>query len=146
MFGSDFKYEEQAVVLKPGVYSITLGKPYEINVSGCKAIKFPFTVDGMDCRTYPDYFLLQKPSKYDSEERSEKISVKELVVRQCFILMEPFNEENYVKCVGKRGRVTIIQDKTGYMHVAYFFPNQNIRPADKCLLEEVWKCMIETYE
>lgn len=139
MFESDFKYEEQAVVLKPGVYSITLGKPYEINVSGCKDIKFPFTVDGMDCRTYPDYFLLQKPSMHDSNERLEKISVKELVIRQCFIITEPFTEENYIKCVGKKGRVTIIQDKTGYMHVAYFFPNQNIKTVEKCLLEAVWR-------
>lgn len=141
MFGSNFKYEEQAVVLKPGVYGIRLGKPYEINVSGCKAIKFPFTVDGMDCRTYPDYFLLQKPSMHDSNERFEKNRLKELVVRQCFILTEPFNEENYVKCVGKRGKVTVIQDKAGYIHVVYFFPNQNIRPADKDAIEFAWKCM-----
>ena len=141
MFGSDFKYEEQATVLKSGLYSITLGKPYEIKVNGLEAIKFPFTVDGMDCRTYPDYFLLQKPSMYDSNGRFEKISVKELIIRQCFILTEPFTEENYVKCVGKRGKVTIIQDKTGYMHVAYFFPNQNIRPAEKDALEFTWRCM-----
>lgn len=142
MFGSNFKYEEQTVVLKPGVYGIKLGLPYEINVNGCKTIKFPFAVDGMDCRTYPDYFLLQKPSMHDSNERFEKNRVKELVVRQCFILTKPFTEENYVKCVGKKGKVTVIQDKAGYMHVAYFFPNQNIRPAEKSLLETTWKCMI----
>ena len=141
MFGSDFKYEEQATVLKSGLYSITLGKPYEIKVSGYEVIKFPFTVDGMDCRTYPDYFLLQKPSMHDSNGRFEKISLKELMVRKCFILTEPFNEENYVKCVGKRGKVTIIQDKTGYMHVAYFFPNENIKPAVKYALELTWRCM-----
>lgn len=139
MFGSDFKYEEQATVLKPGLYSIKLGKPYEIKVSGCEAIKFPFTVDGMDCQTYPNYFLLQKTSMYDSNERFEKICIKELMVRQCFILTEPFNEENYVKCVGKRGKVTVMQDKTGYMHVAYFFPNQNMEPAVKYALESAWR-------
>lgn len=138
MFGSDFKYEEQATVLKSGAYSITLGKPYEIKVSGCEAIKFPFTVDGMDCQTYPNYFLLQKLSMYDSNERFEKICIKELMVRQCFILTEPFNEENYVKCVGKRGKVTVMQDKTGYMHVAYFFPNQNIKPQEKDKLRIGW--------
>lgn len=126
MFASNFKYEEQAVVLKSGLYSIKLGKPYEIKVSGCKAIKFPFTVDGMDCKTYPNYFLLQKSSMYDKSEKAKKLCIKELMIRQCFILTEPFNEENYVKCVGKRGKVTVIQDKTGFMHVAYFFPNQNI--------------------
>lgn len=141
MFASNFKYEEQAVVLKSGVYGIKLGKPYEIKVAGCKVIKFPFTVDGMDCRTYPDYFLLQKPSKYDSNETFEKISVKELMVRQCFILTEPLTEEYYEKCMGKRGKVTVIQDKTGYMHVAYFFPNQNITAVQKSVLEAVWKCM-----
>ena len=139
MFGSNFKYEEQAVVLKSGAYDITLGKPYEINVSGSKAIKFPFTVDGMDCRTYPDYFLLKKPSVYDGNERFENISIKELMIRKCFILTMPFNEENYVKCMGKRGRVTVIQDKTGYMHVAYFFQNQNIKPAEKYSLEAAWR-------
>lgn len=128
MFAGNFKYEEQPVVLKSGLYSIKLGKPYEIKVSGCKAIKFPFTVDGMDCQTYPNYFLLQKSSMYDASEKAKKLYIKELMVRQCFILTEPFDEENYVKCVGKRGRVTVIQDKTGYMHVAYFFPNQNIKP------------------
>lgn len=138
MFGSDFKYEEQATVLKPGLYSIKLGKPYEIKVSGCEAIKFPFTVDGMDCQTYPNYFLLQKLSMYDSNERFEKICIKELMVRQCFILTEPFNEENYDKCVGKRGKVTVMQDKTGYMHVAYFFPNQNIKPQEKDKLRIGW--------
>jgi hypothetical protein len=131
MFGSDFKYEEQAVVLKSGLYSITLGKPYEIKVSGYEAIKFPFTVDGMDCQTYPNYFLLQKSSMYDKSEKVKKLYIKELMIRQCFILIEPFDEENYDKCVGKRGKVTVIQDKTGYMHVAYFFPNQNIKPAKK---------------
>lgn len=139
MFGSNFKYEEQATVLKSGVYRITLGKPYEINVGGSKAIKFPFTVDGMDCRTYPDYFLLQKPSVYDSNERFEKLTVKELLVRQCFILIGPFKEESYVKWMGKRGRVTVIQDKTGYMHVAYFFPNQNIRSDEQDLLRIKWE-------
>ena len=139
MFADNYRYEEQATVLKSGAYSITLGKPYEIKVSGYEAIKFPFTVDGMDCRTYPDYFLLQKPSMYDSNERIEKISVKELMIRKCFILTMPFNEENYVKCVGKRGKVTVIQDKTGYMHVAYFFPNQNIRPTEKGLLKVKWE-------
>lgn len=141
MFGSNFKYEEQAAVLKSGVYSITLGKPYEINVGGSKAIKFPFTVDGMDCRTYPDYFILQKQIVYDGNKKFEKISVKELMVRKCFILTEPFNEENYVRCVGKRGRVTVVQDKTGYMHVAYFFQNKNMKPAVKYALEDAWRCM-----
>lgn len=131
MFGSDFKYEEQAVVLKSGLYSIKLGKPYEIKVGSCKAIKFPFTVDGMDCQTYPNYFLLQKPSMYDESGKAKKLCIKELMIRQCFILTDPFDEENYDKCVGKRGKVTVIQDKTGYMHVAYFFPNQNIKPAEK---------------
>lgn len=123
MFAGNFKYEEQAVVLKSGLYSITLGKPYEVKVSGCKAIKFPFTVDGMDCQTYPNYFLLQKPSMYDGSEKAKKLCIKELMIRQCFLLTDPFDEENYVKCVGKRGKVTVIQDKTGFMHVAYFFPN-----------------------
>lgn len=141
MFGSDFKYEEQATVLKSGLYSITLGKPYEIKVGGCKAIKFPFTVDGMDCQTYPNYFLLQKPSMYDSNERFEKICIKELMIRQCFILTDPFDEENYDECVGKRGKVTVIQDKTGYMHVAYFFPNQNMEPTLKYALESAWRSM-----
>lgn len=138
MFAGNFKYEEQPVVLKSGLYSIKLGKPYEIKVSGCKVIKFPFTVDGMDCRTYPDYFLLQKSYVYDELGKIKRPKIKELMIRQCFILTEPFNEENYVKCVGKRGKVTVIQNKTGYMHVAYFFPNQNIKPAEKCLLEGVW--------
>lgn len=138
MFGSDFKYEEQATVLKSGAYSIRLGKPYEIKVSGYEVIKFPFTVDGMDCRTYPDYFLLQKSYMYDELGKIKRSKIKELMIRKCFILTEPFNEENYVKCVGKRGKVTVIQDKTGYMHVAYFFPNQNIKPAEKRLLEGAW--------
>lgn len=139
MFVDNYRYEEQAAVLKSGVYGIRLGKPYEINVSGSKAIKFPFTVDGMDCRTYPDYFLLQKPSVYDSNERFEKIGLKELMIRKCFIITEPFNEENYAKCVGKRGRVTVIQNKTGYMHVAYFYQNQNLKPAEKYALELAWR-------
>lgn len=139
MFGSDFKYEEQATVLKSGAYSITLGKPYEIKVSGYEAVKFPFTVDGMDCRTYPNYFLLQKSYMYDELGKIKRPKIKELMIRQCFILTEPFNEENYDKCVGKRGRVTVVQNKTGYMHVAYFFPNQNMKPVEKCLLESTWK-------
>ena len=128
MFAGNFKYEEQAVVLKSGLYSIKLGKPYEIKVGGCKAIKFPFTVDGMDCQTYPNYFLLQKTSMYDESGKAKKLYIKELMIRQCFILTKPFNEENYDKCVGKRGKVTVIQDKTGYMHVAYFFPNKYLDP------------------
>lgn len=139
MFAGNFKYEDQATVLKSGAYSITLGKPYEIKVSGYEAIKFPFTVDGMDCRTYPDYFLLQKSYMYDKSGKIKRPQIKELMIRQCFILTEPFNEENYDKCVGKRGKVTVVQNKTGYMHVAYFFPNQNIKPAEKCLLEGTWQ-------
>lgn len=141
MFAGNFKYEEQAVALKSGLYSIKLGKPYEIKVGGCKAIKFPFTVDGMDCQTYPNYFLLQKSSMYDKSEKAKKLCIKELMVRQCFILTEPFNEENYGKCVGKRGKVTVVQNKTGYMHVAYFFPNQNMEPALKYALESAWRSM-----
>lgn len=138
MFAGNFKYEEQAVVLKSGLYSIKLGKPYEIKVNGCEVIKFPFTVDGMDCRTYPDYFLLQKSYMYDELGKAKKLFIKELMIRQCFILTEPFDEENYVKCVGKRGKVTVMQDKTGYVHVVYFFPNQNIKPQEKDKLRVDW--------
>lgn len=139
MFADNYRYEEQAAVLKSGAYSITLGKPYEIKVGGCKAIKFPFTVDGMDCQTYPNYFLLQKSYMYDGLGKIKKPQIKELMIRKCFILTEPLDEENYDKCVGKRGKVTVIQDKTGYMHVAYFFPNQNIKPAEIVLLEDEWR-------
>lgn len=138
MFAGNFKYEEQAVVLKSGLYSIKLDRPYEIKVGGCKAIKFPFTVDGMECKTYPNYFLLQKSYMYDELGKAKKLLLKELMIRQCFILTDPFDEENYGKCVGKRGKVTVMQDKTGYMHVVYFLPNKNIKPQEKDKLRVDW--------
>ena len=134
MFGSNFKYEEQATVLKSGAYSIRLGKPYEINVGGCEAIKFPFTVDGMNQRTSPDNFVLFEVKDNDDPEKVKMFVRKASKIKACFILKGRFAEENYVLWTGKKGTISIVEDEAGYMNVRDFYPNVNLTASDKIQL------------
>lgn len=134
MFGSIFKYEDQAVRLKPGIYDVTLERPFETMINGYHVLKFPFTVDGVNQRTNPDNFVLFDVKDGDDPEKVRMFVRKASRIKACFILKGPFEEANYVAWTGKKGCISVVEDETGFMNVKDFLPNVNLTAADKIQL------------
>ena len=134
MFGSNFKYEDQAIRLKPGLYDVTLERPYETDINGYHVLKFPFTVDGVNQRTNPDNFVLFDVKDGDDPEKVKMFIKRASRIKACFILKGRFAEENYVAWTGKKGCISVIEDEQGYINVRDFLPNKNLTAADKVQL------------
>ena len=134
MFGSNFKYEDQAIKLKPGIYDVTLERPYETDINGYHVLKFPFTVDGVNQRTNPDNFVLFDVKDGDDQEKVKMFIKRASRIKACFILKGRFGEENYVAWTGKKGRISVVEDEQGYINVRDFLPNENLTAADKVQL------------
>lgn len=134
MFGNIFKYEDQAVKLKPGIYDVTLERPYETDINGYHVLKFPFTVNGVNQRTNPDNFVLFDVKDGDDPEKVKMFIRKASKIKACFILKGPFTEGNYVAWTGKHGSISVVEDETGYMNVKDFLPNANLTVTDKIQL------------
>ena len=134
MFGSNFKYEDQAIRLKPGIYDVTLERPYEADINGYHVLKFPFTVDGVNQRTNPDNFILFDVKDGDDPEKVKMFVRKASKIKACFILKGPFAEENYVAWTGKKGCISVVEDEAGFMNVRDFIPNKNLTAVDKIQL------------
>lgn len=134
MFGSNFKYEDQAIRLKPGLYNVTLERPYETDINGYHVLKFPFTVDGVNQRTNPDNFVLFDVKDGDDPEKVKMFIKRASRIKACFILKGRFGEENYVAWTGKKGCISVVEDEQGYLNVKDFLPNENLTAADKVQL------------
>lgn len=134
MFGSNFKYEDQATRLKPGIYDVTLERPYETMINGYHVLKFPFTVDGVNQRTNPDNFVLFDVKDGDDPGKVKMFVRKASKIKACFILKGRFAEENYVAWTGKKGCISVVEDEAGFMNVKDFLPNVNLTAADKVQL------------
>ena len=139
MFVDDFGHEVWSMVLEPGVYNITLKKPDEVCNPDFKVIRFPFTVDGLDCETIPNYFHLDKTHIDDGLEEKERYKIKEFVIRKCFRLISPFKDEYFHECIGKKGKVSIIKNCTGKIIVNNFFSNDNMTKEEQDIIEYKWK-------
>lgn len=146
MFVDEFGKEVWSMVLEPGVYNITLGKPREAKEPGFNVIRFPFTVDGLDCETIPNYFHLDKTFIEDGPEEKASCVIKEFIIRKCFRLTKPFNDEYFDECIGKKGRVSIIKNRSGKIIVAYFFPNEHMTKEEQETLENMWEAYLKTNE
>ena len=134
MFGSNFKYEDQAIRLKPGIYDVTLERPYETDVNGYHVLRFPFTVDGINQRTNPDNFVLFDVKDGDDPEKVKMFIKRASRIKACFILKGQFGEANYVAWTGKKGCISVVEDEQGYINVRDFLPNKNLTAADKVQL------------
>lgn len=134
MFGNVFKYEDQAIKLKPGIYDVTLERPFETMINGYHVLKFPFTVDGTNQRTNPDNFVLFDAKDGDDPEKIKMFIKKASRIKACFILKGAFSEANYVAWTGKKGSISVVEDEQGYLNVKDFLPNVNLTAADKIQL------------
>lgn len=134
MFGINFKYEDQAIKLKPGIYDVTLTRIYETMINSYRVLKFEFSVDGVNQKTNPDNFILFDVKDNDDQEKVRMFIRKASRIKACFILKGPFSEANYVAWTGKKGCISVVEDETGYMNVKDFLPNKNLTPADKIQL------------
>lgn len=139
MFVDDFGNEIWSMVLDPGVYNVTLHKPNEIYEPGFKVIRFPFTVDGLDCETIPNYFHLDKTHINDGPEEKASYKIREFVVRKCFRLTSPFKDEYFDECEGKKGKVSIVKTRSGKIVIAYFFPNDDITKEEQDIIESKYR-------
>lgn len=146
MFVDEFGKEIWSKVLESGVYDITLRKPNEVCEPGFKVIRFPFTVDSLDCETIPNYFHLDKTHIEDGPEEKASYAIKEFVIRKCFRLTSPFNDECFDECIGKKGRVSIIKDRTGKIVVAYFFPNDHMTKEEDEAFTSMWQAYLKSNE
>lgn len=133
-FGDFYHYEDQAIRLKPGIYDITLERPYETVINGYHVLKFPFTVDGVNQRTNPDNFVLFDVKDGDDPEKVKMFVKRASKIKACFILKGRFGEENYVAWTGKKGCISVVEDEQGYLNVRDFLPNKNLTAADKVQL------------
>ena len=139
MFVDDFGKEVWSMVLEPGVYNITLKRPDEIYEPGFKVIRFPFTVDGLDCETIPNFFHLDKTHIDDGPEEKASYKIKEFMIRRCFRLTNPFNDECFDECIGKKGKVSIIKNCTGKIIINRFFSNYDMTKEEKEIIGSKWK-------
>lgn len=143
MFVDDFGNEVWSMVLDPGVYNITLKKPNEIYEPGFKVIRFPFTVDSLDCETIPNYFHLDKTFIDDGPDEKTFYNVREFQIRRCFRLTSPFEDECFHECIGKKGKVSIIKNCLGKIIVSNFLPNDDITKEEQDILESMWKTRLK---
>lgn len=139
MFVDDFGNEIWSMVLESGVYNVTLRKPVEVCNPGFKVINFKFTVDGLDCETIPNYFNLDKTFIDDGLEEKTYYKIKETMIRKCFKITTPFKDEYFDECIGKKGKISIRQNKSGKFVVAYFFPNGHITKEEVDIIDSMWE-------
>lgn len=139
MFVDDFGNEIWSMVLKPGVYNVTLKKPVEVCNPGFKVINFKFTVDGLDCETIPNYFNLDKTFINDGLKEKTHYKIKETMIKKCFRITTPFKDEYFDECIGKKGKISIMQNKSGKFVVAYFLPNGHITKEEVDIIDSVWE-------
>ena len=139
MFVDDFGHEVWSTVLEPGVYNVTLKKIVEVCNPGFKVINFKFTVDGLDCETIPNYFNLDKTHIDDGLEEKTHYKIKETMIRKCFRITTPFKDEYFDEGIGKKGKISIMQNKSGKFVVAYFFPNGHITKEEVDIIDSVWE-------
>ena len=139
MFVDDFGHEVWSMVLEPGVYNITLKKPNEVFNPGFKVIRFPFTVDGLDCETIPNYFHLDKTYIEDSPVEKIRYNIREFKIRRCFRLTSPFKDECFHECIGKKGKVSVIKNRSGKIIIYNFFFNDDMTKEEQDIIESKWK-------
>lgn len=139
MFVDGFGHEVWSMILAQGVYDITLRKPNEVYEPCFKVIRFPFTVDGLDCETIPNYFHLDKTHIDDGPEEKASYDIREYKIRKCFRLTSPFEDECFNECMGKKGKVSIIKNRSGKIIVNNFFPNDDITKEEKEIIETKYR-------
>ena len=133
-FGDFYHYEEQAVVLKPGVYDVILTRVFETLLNSYRVLKFEFRVEGMPFRSSPGNFILFDVSDPEDPEKIAMFNRKASKIKECFMLKGPFCEANYVAWQGKKGKVLVSADKAGFMNVSDFYPNEKLTATDRAML------------
>ena len=124
MFGSNYHYEKQPKVLADGDYDVTLGKPYETQVSGYSVLRFPITVDGESEPVVPNYFDLFDVTDPNDPEKLKQFNKNASKIKACFKLAGGFNETNYIKWTGSKGKVRIEKSKTGFVNIVQFYKTE----------------------
>lgn len=143
MFVDGFGNEVWSMILEPGVYDITLRKPNEVYEPDFKVIRFPFTVDNLDCETIPNYFHLDKTHIDDGPEEKASYGLREFLIRKCFRLTNPFEDEYFHECMGKKGKISVIKNRSRKIIVDRFFPNDDITKEEQDILEYMWKTCLK---
>lgn len=139
MFVDDFGHEVWSMLLEPGVYNITLKKPNEVCNPGFKVIRFPFTVDGLDCETIPNYFHLDKTHIDDGLDEKILYNAREFQIRRCFRLTSPFKDEYFHECIGKKGKISVIKNRSGKIIINDFYTNADMTKEEQDIIESKWK-------
>ena len=139
MFVDGFGNEVWSMILEPRVYDITLKKPNEVYEPGFKVIRFPFTVDGLDCETIPNYFHLDKTHIDDGPDEKALYNVREFLIRKCFRLTSPFKDECFHECIGKKGKVSVIKNRSGKIIIDRFFLNDDMTKEEKEIIETKYR-------
>lgn len=131
------KKSNEAISLCPGIFSLTLKKPYEVEINGQKVIRFPFTASGMACNIKPNYFYLFKSEFGDDRLKIQKFHTLAISIRKCFDITEPFCEESYEKWVGKKGLVVMAKQRDGNIRASFFMPNKTLTKGRERIIEKM---------
>lgn len=121
MFGQNYSYQKQPKILTDGDYNITLGKPYETQVADFNVLRFPFTVDGETEPCVPNYFDLFDCTNPTDTEKMQMFQKNASKIKACFKLGGNFDESNYIKWNGSKGKVRIEKSKAGFVNVVQFY-------------------------
>lgn len=121
MFGQNYSYQKQPKILTDGDYNITLGKPYETQVAYFNVLRFPFTVDGETEPCVPNYFDLFDCTNPTDTEKMQMFQKNASKIKACFKLGGNFDESNYIKWNGSKGKVRIEKSKAGFVNVVQFY-------------------------
>ena len=131
------KKSNETISLCPGMFSLTLKKPYEVEINGQKVIRFPFTAAGMACNIKPNYFYLFKSEFGDDKLKIQRFHTLAMAIRKCFDITEPFCEESYEKWVGKKGIVVMGKQKNGKIGVIFYMPNKGLKESREKIIEKM---------
>ena len=121
MFGQNYSYQKQPKILTDGDYNLTLGKPYETQVADFNVLRFPFTVDGETEPCVPNYFDLFDCTNPTDTEKMQMFQKNASKIKACFKLGGNFDESNYIKWNGSKGKVRIEKSKAGFVNVVQFY-------------------------
>lgn len=120
-FGASYTYKKQPKIMADGDYVVTLGTPFETQISGYNVLRFPFTIDGENEIVIPNYFDLFDCSDPTDKEKIEQFDKQASRIKACFKLCGVFNETNYKLWNGHKGKIRIEKSKAGFVNVVQYY-------------------------
>lgn len=119
-YAGRYHYKEQALPLKDGEYDVELEEPFETDVAGYHVLRFPFKVVGIRENVVPNYFDLFDVSNELDEKQVQLFERNASKIKACFLLQGDFVPTSYFTWKGRRGRIVVKKQESGFINVVNF--------------------------